>query len=185
MYLAVDLAAKFSAGIVMDDSREVHLQFDSWGRSPSELANLITETAQVFDVDVIVIEDLPYGISKQFMTKPVTRLQGRIQHALHGAGLLERTGFLAPATWQRAYEGVWKGGPKGAAAAATALGYAPPDLLEVHAQDIPAKGPERTKIRALLRKATTDYVDAYLIADWTATNLAGGLNFDIQGLQAA
>lgn len=184
MILSVDLAARFSAGIVMSRDFEVHFQFDTWGRSQRETSLLIADSARLFDVEYVVIEDVPYGISKQFMTKPVTRLHGRIQNDLEDAGFKDRSYFLAPATWQRTFDGVWKGGTSGAAAAAASFGYTPPNMLEIHAHEIPERGTERTKIRTLLRKSMTDYVDAYLISRWANKNLIDG-PFEIQGLQAA
>lgn len=191
MILAVDLAARFSAGIVLDDDREVRLQFDSWRRDAFGTSEMVAELARVFDPDVIVIEDVPYGISQQFMIKPVLRHQGILIAALWRCGFAERTVFVAPATWQRAM-GVFpprKSTEKQkvalAAEAALGLGYTPPDLFETHAREIPAKGPERTKIRTLLHKATTDYVDAYLIARWADVMLAEGPLTDVQGVQPA
>lgn len=176
MILGVDLAARFSAGIVLGRDGEIHLQFDSWGRAQTETAMLIAEFAKAMEPDLILIEDVPYGISKQFMVKPVLRLQGMVITELTRAGMEDRTLFVAPATWQRD-QGVWKASPSAVAEVATGKGYTPPDLLAVHASSIPPKaqrGAEgaaeqakaRTKALSTLRKATTDYVDAFLICDW-------------------
>lgn len=181
MILGVDLAARFSAGIVLGRDREVHLQFDSWGRDHCGTALLIAECARAMQPDLIVIEDVPYGLSKQFMVKPVLRLQGQVIQELMRSALLDRTVFVAPATWQRA-QGVWKVKPADTADAARVKGYEPPDLRAVHAHEIPAKGPERTKILSSLRKSTTDYVDAFLIADWAADHTLDDL-LNMQGVQ--
>jgi len=165
--LAVDLAAKFSAGIALDRGREVHLQFDTWGRTQVGTALLIADVAATLSPDLILVEDVPYGISKQFMIKPVLRLQGMVIQELTRSGFEDRTLFIAPNTWKSGLGLPVRGAkPPVFAEAAAKAGYTPPDLLEVHAADVPAKGPERTKIRGLLRKAATDYVDAYLIGEW-------------------
>lgn len=181
MILSVDLAAKFSAGIVRGDGGEIHLQFDTLHRSPSEVAHLIAETAALFEVSHVFLEDVPYGISKQFMVKPVLRLQGHIIQALGDAEQPSPL-FVAPATWQRAM-GVWRASPADTAAVAAERGYTPPDLLEIHSDALPAKGPERTKIRTLLKKSATDYVDAFLLSEW-ALSVVGTDLTSIQGVQA-
>lgn len=170
MNLTVDLAAKFSAGIVLDGKREVHCQFDTWERSQGETAELIARTALDFlEPDgLILIEDVPYGLSKQFMIKPILRLQGRVIQELERTGLEDRTLWVAPNTWKKALGLPLRGAtPPIFTKAAAEYGYAPPDLLEIHADSIPdTPGKERTKIRGLLRKAMTDYVDAYLMGEW-------------------
>ena len=141
-------------------------EFDSWGQTSFAFISEIIRVAIKYDVDAIFIEDVPYGLSKQFMIKPVLRLQGVLIHALHLGGLLEKTLFLNPSTWQRAFEGVWKGKAVGALKAAEVLGYTPPDMLTLHKKDVPAHGKERAKVRAQLKKASTDYVDAFLMAKY-------------------
>lgn len=182
MILAVDLAARFSAGTVMGEHREVHFQFDSMGRSPLELCALIVSTARMFNVHTLVIEDVPYGIKSQFMVKPVIRLQGMLIGELIRADLIARTLFVAPATWQRA-QGVWRGKPQTAPQRAEELGYTPPDLLKIYAALEPPQGPERTKFRSTLRKARTDYIDSFLMADWALTQDCPLT--DLQGVQRA
>jgi hypothetical protein len=178
MILAVDLAAKFSAGLIRGRDGQVHCEFDTLGRGPRESAMLIAETASLFGVTLILIEDVPYGISKQFMVKPVLRLQGRVIQAIEDAGL-PAPYFVAPATWQRAMN-VWRVSPEQTAAVAAEHGYTPPNLLETHAHEIPEKGPERSKIRALLKKSATDYVDAYLLSEWAG---AMAEDFDLSQIQ--
>lgn len=182
MILAVDLAARFSAAIVRDYNGEIHCEADTLGRDSREAAKMFADIGQTFGVDLILVEDVPYGISKQFMVKPVLRLQGRVIQAIEDRGLPAPL-FVAPATWQRAM-GVWRVKPEETAAVAAERGYRPPDLFEVHAAEIPEKGPERTKIRTLLRKATTDYVDAWLISEWALAHREYDL-LEIQGVQAA
>jgi len=189
MILTVDLAAKFSAGIVRGRDGQVHCEFDTLNRTPREAAKMIADMGTLFGCDLIVIEDVPFGISSQFMVKPVLRLQGRVIQAIEDAGL-PAPWFVAPATWQRSMGVFKKRGTKPAeqaritAAVAAEFGYTPPNLLEVHAHEIPEKGPERTKIRALLNKSSTDYVDAFLISQWAGTVEQYDLA-SIQGVQAA
>ena len=190
MILTVDLAAKFSAGIVRSRDGQVHCEFDTLNRTPREAAKMIADMGLLFGCDLIVIEDVPFGISSQFMVKPVLRLQGRVIQAIEDAGL-PAPWFVAPATWQRAMGVFKKRGTKPAeqkaitAAVAASFGYYPPDLLEVHAAEIPEKGPERTKIRALLNKSSTDYIDAFLMSQWVGTMSVDYDLASIQGVQAA
>lgn len=167
--LTVDFAARFSAGMVMSGTGEVLHEFDSWGKPPIAFVCEIARVALDFNVDRIIIEDVPYGISRQAMIKPVLRLQGILIHELATHNLLTATLFVNPATWQRTFEGVYGGKAAGALAAAASLGYAPPDMLVRHANSIPEKGAERSKMREQLKKATTDYTDAYLMCVWALT----------------
>lgn len=167
--LTVDLASRFSAVCVMDELGIVREQFDSWGKTSFAFLSEIVNCALLHNVDSVIIEDVPYGLSKQFMIKPVLRLQGAVMLALDLAGLLEQTVFLNPSTWQRTFEGVYKGKEAGALAAASLFGYSPPDMLLIHDSEIPAHGKDRARVRAQLKKASTDYVDAFLIAKFTLT----------------
>ena len=168
--LTIDLAARFSAAAVMNSQYDILLEFDSWGKSSFDFVNEVIGAAIKYKVDVIIFEDVPYGLSKQFMIKPVLRLQGIFIHALGLSGLIERTVFLNPATWQRSFDDVYGKKAAGALAAAQLLGYNPPDMLAIHADEIPEKGKERTKMREQLKKAATDYVDAFLMARWALTH---------------
>lgn len=167
MRLTLDFAAKFTAGIVMDRAGDVKYQFDSFGKSTFDFCEEVADVAAQYEVSLIIVEDVPYGISRQAMVKPVLRSQGILMKELGDIDKLDATRFLSPSVWQHHFEGVWKGGPKGARAAAEALGYTAPVLLEVYEDLIPAKGPERTKMRTQLRKASTDYDDAFLIGRWS------------------
>ena len=167
MRLALDFAAKFTAGIVMDRAGDVKYQFDSFGKSTFEFCEEVADIAAQYEVDLVIVEDVPFGISRQSMIKPVLRSQGILMKELGDVDKLDVTRFLSPAEWQCHFEGVWKGGPEGARAAAERLGYTAPVLLEAYEDLIPAKGPERAKVRAQLRKASTDYDDAFLIGRWS------------------
>jgi hypothetical protein len=169
MILTLDWAAKFTAGMVRDHSGLVQHQFDSWGKDIFEFSEEVATIAAEFDVVRVVIEDVPYGIKSQFMVKPVLRAQGVLMDELNRVDMLERSFFLPPAEWQRFF-GIFKGGPKAAEEKARELGYTSayrPDLLIDYAGDIPEKGPARSKVRAQLKKAMTDYDDAFLIGQWT------------------
>lgn len=167
--LSVDFAARFSAGVVMDAAGVVLHEFDSWAKAPLAFVREVAEVALAHNVDRIIIEDVPYGISRQAMIKPVLRLQGMLIHELAHHNLLTATLFVNPATWQRTFEGVYGGKASGALAAAQKLGYNPPDMLERHADTIPDSGPTRSKMREQLKKATTDYTDAFLMCKWAHT----------------
>lgn len=127
---------------------------------------MLADAAVDYDVEYSIFEDVPHGINRLFMVKSVLRLQGAVMNEFFKVNKLHTMFWLQPAVWQRSFEGVWKGGIEGARLAAEKLGYVGPDLLVEYDHMLPEKGPERTKIRAQLKKATTDYPDAFLIAEW-------------------
>lgn len=178
MILTVDLASKFSAAMVSDNAGEVHREWDSRGMTHFQFARTLADAFRDFNIVIALIEDLPYGISSQAMTKPVTRFQGAIMLALED--YLDRVYFVNPSTWQSAYEGVARL-PKGmklskteaakfrinaASVHAEKRGYLPPNLVQTF---IDAQ-PEGTRILKKhtdpLVKNMTDYVDAFLMGDW-------------------
>jgi len=164
--LAVDFAARFSAAVVRDSGGAVLAQFDSFGATSFEFCGMLADAAVDHDVKYAVFEDVPHGVNRLFMVKAVLRLQGAVMNEFYKVNMLDRLWWLDPATWQRTFEGVWKGGAEGARVAAERLGYVGPDLLTEYEHMLPLKGPERTKMRAQLKKATTDYPDAFLISEW-------------------
>lgn len=170
MILTLDLAAKYSAGVVLDLSGQVKYQFDSFQKSASALADEVVEVAEEFSVSVAVVEDVPYGIRSQAQVKPVLRVQGMLMKAFIDEDILDKLRFLSPSVWQRSvdprFEGVWKGGASGARAAAERFGYSPPVLKDQYAGLIPESGKERTQSLATLRKLQSDYDDAFLIGQW-------------------
>lgn len=192
MHITVDLASRFSALAVVDDGGKVVLETDTFQKSSLQFAHELGEIAQNYPDSVVVVEDVPYGISRQAMIKPVLRIQGIIIHEMHKVDALDRLFFLNPSSWQRAFEGVFRGGAAGARTAASNLGYTPPDLLERYADKIPEKGPKRTEARNQLKKIATDYDDAFLMGIWANSHLGGQYTperFDylcsISGLQPA
>lgn len=172
--LTVDLASKFSAVCVMDEGGEVLCEFDSGGRAPFDFINEIVATAENFGVSLVVVEDVPPNPRfTQFMTKPVTRLQGALIYALYLSGLLDQTVFVNPSEWQRTYDGVSRGTPEdrieAARVAALALGYTPPDLVAPYIASLPEGKRPLKKMTKPLEKQMTDYIDAFLIARWALT----------------
>lgn len=175
-YLTVDLASKFSAAVLRDDTGQVRWQGDSTGKSAKEWVLTLQKVSHgiMFKGEEIkiLVEDVPYGISSQAMTKPVTRLQGMLILALD-----REFHFINPSTWQKDYEGVGRA-PKGlsktegakyriakAAEHAKALGYEAPDLVAQWQEKNPDLKPLK-KYTGPLEKNMTDYVDAYLMNDW-------------------
>lgn len=158
--LAVDLAAKYSAACLMDDSHRVLKEFDSWD---------LTEDAFIYRLssfwmrpetpEVMIVEDLPHGLSYSGVIKTVCRLQGRIAQAMHDTtdGDWNDIVFAAPAAW-RAHHGLKRGtGITALFETAWRYGYTPPDFTER------AKG---NGGRTRAQKVQSDYCSAYLIARW-------------------
>ncbi len=166
-HLTVDLASKFSALCVQDERGGVLHQADSRGKTAIAWAEEIALTAERFDVWLILIEDVPYGISSQAMVKPVLRLQGIIIKALADKNLLGITLFINPSSWQRTYEGVSRGKApereEAARQAALSLGYTPPDLISQYAASLLEGAKALKKHTNPLAKTMTDYIDAYLM----------------------
>jgi hypothetical protein len=172
--LTVDLASKFSAVCVMDEGGGVLCEFDSGGVSPIDFVDQIVDTAVAFGVSLLVIEDVPPNNKfTQYMTKPVTRLQGVIIYPLAKNDLLSSTVFVNPSEWQRTYDGVSRGTPEdrieAARVAALALGYTPPDLVAPYIASLPEGKRPLKKMTKPLEKQMTDYIDAFLIARWALT----------------
>lgn len=180
-YLSVDLASKFSAAILRDETGQVRWQGDSTGKSADEwtdiLATVADRISQNFELHILV-EDVPYGVSSQAMTKPVTRLQGMLMKAM---GKIEFY-FINPSTWMKDYEGVARA-PKGMSKSeslkyrnakalehASRLGYQPPDLVANWQKENPDLKPLK-KYTSNLEKNMTDYVMAFLINDWLVNHL--------------
>lgn len=176
-YLTVDLASKFSAAVLRDDTSQVRWQGDSGGISPKAWVNTIAEVAHRLEAQGhevhILVEDVPYGVSSQAMTKPVTRLQGMLMMALDRDFY-----FINPSTWMKDYEGVSRA-PKGMTKAeslvyrdakalehAQRLGYNPPDLVQSYVNSLPEGTKVLKKNTNPLVKSMTDYVMAFLINDW-------------------
>lgn len=171
--ITVDLAAKASA--VHIDVDGASMEFCSYEMAPLAFVHKLARAS--LGADLVVIEDVPYGISNQAMIKTVLRLQGAIIAELGNVNRLSQTVFVNPATWQREMR-VFGQAKTGAARCAAELGYAPPDMVIVHESSLAAlAGAERSKLRAKLRKIETDFVDAFLMNAWAKRHL-----FDIRTL---
>lgn len=179
--LAVDLAARYSAACLMRDDYLVISQFDSW-RAVSEddfvlrLASPWMAGVSYKTPDVMVIEDLPHGLSYTKTIKKVCRLQGRIAQAMYDTtdGDVSDILFVSPATWRAHYPAAKRGtGPEIVFPITEAFGYLPPaDLLE---QAKGNGGPSRA------RKVASDYCSAYLIARWAFDTQAEHGTLDVPG----
>lgn len=134
--------------------------------------------------DVLIVEDIPNNIGKMQANyvRDVYRMQGRIMQVMGEFGYQDRVLFLQPVVWQSAM-GVWRKTPIETRLAAGALGYTPPDLLEKHKSMYASyKGTDRQKIRTMLKKIETDFVDAFLIYAWAVQKfMADGVWDDIKG----
>lgn len=173
--LSVDLASRFSAAMVRDtDTGEVLWQGDSAKDSGIEWAHRVGAAALGWQTDLILIEDIPYGINSQQQIKSALRMQGMVIYACQS--VLDKTRFVNPSTWQAAYPGVKYrvGGTEkerihAAMLGARELGYVPPDLLTPYLSSLNGKRPLK-KITGPIAKTMTDYVDAFLINHWAEKN---------------
>lgn len=174
MYLTVDLASKLSAAVLRDESLQVRWQGDSMNMSAFEWVERLQKVADKAKPLHILVEDVPYGVSSQAMTKPVTRLQGALMLALKDHNFF----FVNPSTWMKDYEGVARA-PKGLTKAeslryrdekakehATRLGYTPPNLVQQYIDSLPEGTKVLKKNTAPYAKSMTDYTMAFLINDW-------------------
>lgn len=187
MRITVDLAAKFSAVCVMDEHHEVHCEFDSRGKSSFQFADEIREAVVNYRPEFVLVEDVPYGISSQAMVKPVLRLQGIVGRELAQVGMLDKTLFLNPSTWQKKYPGVARG-PKpdreeAARSAAVFYGYNPPDLIGQYVATLEPGVRVLKKHTEPLHKTMTDYIDAYLMARWSYDLGSFAVHAATKGLQ--
>jgi hypothetical protein len=167
--VTVDLASRFSAGMLMERGGQVPLsQFDSWGKSSFATADDIGRLGSDPEVDLILLEDLPHGLQGMMQIKPPSTFQGIVIRTLGDLGILDKVLWVNPATWQRPMGVFGKNTPSAIEVAKEQFDYEVPDLVAIHDADLEAapKGPERNKIRAKLRKNMTDYADAFLMAKW-------------------
>lgn len=178
MILGVDLAARFSAAILRGNDGEIHSQFDSRDKTALAFCQEVAQAA--VKADLIVIEDVPYGISNQAMVKPVLRLQGAITAYLTALGAVDRTVFLVPSTWMKDFPGILHATTKGLTKAAsdqeridTAAfhaergGYTPPDLVTDYLTACKASGKKALKKNTgPLAKSMTDYISAWLMSEY-------------------
>ena len=181
MILSVDLAAKFSAILLLDDDGKVLWQGDSRDMSVFAFCDKIATLGNRPEVSLIVIEDVPYGTSNP-TTKSVFRIQGALINALRL--VLDKVVFVNPTTWQKEFDGLRRApkgmtGAQGAAyrveaarVAAEVNGYQPPNLVQAYIDALPEGTKVLKKHTSPLAKVQTDYVDAFLIAFWARSHLA-------------
>lgn len=194
MILTVDLAAKFSAVIGRERSGEIRYQFDSRDKSPFAFAAEVARRARDPEVELVVIEDVPYGISSQAMVKPVLKFQGVMIAFMHAD--LDKVLFLAPATWMKNYPGVQRA-PKGlsktesdayrvrqAEIHAAERGYSPPDLVQEYIDSLPEGTKVLKKNTNPLEKSMTDYVSAFLMNHFVSSMSEQEFR-SLQGVQPA
>lgn len=156
--MAVDLAAKYSAFCIMDDTGQVLSEHSSAGWDEDAFVDALTSgfalTGRKPDnPEMMIIEDLPHGVPYRTVVKDVCRLQGRIYHAMNAVGARYRMRFVQPQTWRNHHHVPRGSGAAGAVPTAAALGYTAPEHLA-------------TKPKALRTKVTTDFCAAFLIARW-------------------
>lgn len=169
--LAIDLAPKFSAAVLVDSGGEVVWQDDAYAGG-----NYLTHDD--FLVAALQHAGMIGGQPAQLLVEAVPqimRFDTGVKTVLRNQGVLiflaGRLGvplwFVPPALWQRGI-GVWRKTPAQTAAVAKELGYVAPDLLaDWQAKGlIPEHGEERQKVREMLKKVRTDYVDAWLMTRW-------------------
>ncbi len=166
--LTVDLASKFSAYALTTKRGQVAAQGDSLGKSAQQFVRELRSVTDEFEPTIILLEDLPYGIKNQKMTKPATRLQGAVILEL----IPYTTLWINPDTWQKEYPGVGRGGGEewqrieAAANYARERGYEPPDLVGEYLATVPEGKRPLKKHTNPLEKVMTDYVDAFLMSDY-------------------
>jgi hypothetical protein len=186
-YITVDLASKQSAWAVSDSSGNLLDQGDSLHFSSKQTVEEIGRLVDLYNPAILLVEDVPYGISSQAMVKPVLRLQGMLMLQIYM--LSDFTGefyFINPASWQKFFEGVARGPAaeriEAARIHAKRLGYEPPDLVQPYIDSLPAgKRATKTALKPL-QKTMTDYIDARLMAEYIRMhdgNIAG-----LSGVQA-
>lgn len=174
--LSVDLAAKLSAVIQRGPGGEVLAQFDSRNKTASVFCKQVAHLAD--KSDLIVVEDVPYGIKQQSMIKPVLRLQGGLLLYLDVLKAVERTIFMSPSVWMKPFPGI-QYAPKNltkaegdkyridqAAHYAREAGYEPPDLVAEYVASLPEGKKPLKKDTNVLAKSMTDYVSAFLMSEF-------------------
>lgn len=177
--IAVDLAAKLSAWVKMGTNYQVTRQADSFNTSEPGFLFALTSDWRAYDNDVpeiLVVEDLPHGLSYTTLVKTVCRLQGRLIEQMHASynGKAGDILFVAPNTWRAHYKGMERGtGPDAVFGVAARFGYQPPPGIE-----------ERTKGKggpSKARKIASDYCAAYLIGRWAIDTKNEYGTYDVPG----
>jgi len=180
IYVTVDLASKQSAWNVRTSGGMHITEGDSLGLSAVETVRRIVGLVGIYNPKILLVEDLPYGISSQAMTKPVTRLQGMLMYGVYESQWAREFYFINPASWQKFFPGVARGPAderiESARIHAKRLGYEPPDLVAEHLATLPEGKKPLKKHTAPLAKTMTDYIDARLMQEYISMhdgNIAG------------
>lgn len=162
--LAVDLAAKYSAAVLLDLDGAVLWQDDSWGLTERAFLRQITDRYRIARPQVLVVEDLPHRLSFAALVKQVCRLQGRIVERMDQLGARDQVLFVPPAEWRNTYPELRKKnlGAQAVVDVAAQLGYTPPDMT--------ARAAGEKGGKATARKVGTDYCSAFLIGRWALRN---------------
>ena len=177
--IAVDLATKFSAGIVLDQHGDFVSQWDSYGWKHSQVAQQIfTDYTALRDAYIdapplVVIEDVPPRNLPNL--RGVLQLQGRILQVFGKYG--DDLYWVPPALWQHEM-GVFGATDGETAKRAAEFGYEPPDLVEMRGLKRGERG-YGTAIREADKQAT-DYVDAFLIAMWARWTMERNQVWDLR-----
>jgi hypothetical protein len=145
----IDLAAQFSAFVLIAQPNLVLAQSASWGIPASTFLDKIVDAAFEHNA-VIVCEDLPPRVPWSIQVKEACRLQGKLEEMASQRAALT-VHYVQPATWQRYYIAKHNMLKRNIPVShwriiAEREGYKPPMLMH--------------------EKIESDFIDAYLIARW-------------------
>lgn len=173
--IAVDLAAKYSAAVMLDNAGHVVTQMDTTTGEDTFLESVIN--AFVYgEAEQLVIEDLPHGVDYRGLVKRVCQIQGRFVERMYGLSRVDQLLFVAPNTWRRKYSPlrVRGAGMDAVVPVAAEIGYTPPKLQHL-------SGPRGGK--AIVNKVQTDYCAAFLIAYWALGISVENNGWDVPGTE--
>lgn len=173
--VSIDLAAKYSAGMLISPALVVHTQFDSSGGEDMFIEQL-TNTFVLGFAAQLVVEDLPHGVEYRALVKRVCQIQGRIAERMYGLSRLTELLFVAPNTWRAHYPVLKKRGqgPEAVVPVALEHGYEPPKLKHL-------EGPRGGRLT--VNKIQTDYCAAFLIGKWANDTFEERGTYDVPGTE--
>jgi hypothetical protein len=168
--VAIDLAARWSAGVQLTEDLRVLDQWSTYHLSEAQFVQAVTapfrHVPEVEAPYALIVEDLPHQVPYSTLVKTVARVQGRLVESMLRMGRGEwEVIFYPPALWMRSYgDKVWRQGPEVVVEVAKEYGYAPPDLLG-EVEDEAAREGRRSKAlsRNQAKKSLTDYCAAFLM----------------------
>ncbi len=158
LVMSVDLASKMSAYTVQDPLGVLR-QGDSWDRGMKTRDQFVRELGQVaheFRPKVVLIEDIPHGITRLIMVKSVIRLQGRIEQYFTMIGLQRILLWVPPTLWKGHYKLNGK----------DTAGLIEPKALDMYGYEPPIDLADYKGKLTAAKKIRTDYAAAYLIGRW-------------------